>query len=632
MTKTLIIAALLTLTGCFNSDNTDTVLPDDPIETQPIGRIGGFVEDLSGQPLSNVLVSTETEVAYTADDGSYTLENVSPDDNIVIKFTKSGYASNYEVVELIGWETATSNTALMGIGGVATFNSTETSQITLDDVTVDFQANSFIDGVSGNPYTGNVMVEITHVDPTTDELDAAPRDLSAIGSDGSSQLVSYGMVDITLYGIDGEVLTVNPDMPANIKIPITNGSLNEDYQLSVGDTQSTWSFSPERGIWVEESVGTITGDEDGLFFTFEAPHFSWWNCDQGFVPSCASGRVIDFVGFPVRSAEVTCAGGQTTSTVTTDEDGYYVCSVMVGDYVSFTASTFVGGRDWHKTKGAIFMDSEGSSAADCEPIPDIQIDVCRIAGTVNVENYEASLNEDSSETVAADGLSAVFWEPPGDISYCNNPLDSLQVGECWSGTNDEIISNYPESSWPGIPASARSAGLWFEVSNAHGSYRMERTLQGVLPFYAWQTHSDENGDIVTDRPEFNQGDLLAVSAAGDSGAYFGPWAVADIAEIPSQVFFSSNSLTATGGNLLVDYTNASGDDVFFAAAAGDEQVLCRFEDAGAFSVPAHALSSLPAGFGGASVFNLSLELAPGPDGLPIYTQIYSGQSVPLSIE
>ncbi|MBT3413263.1 MAG: carboxypeptidase regulatory-like domain-containing protein, partial [Candidatus Jacksonbacteria bacterium] len=174
MTKTLIIAALLTLTGCFNSDNTDTVLPGDPIETQPIGRIGGFVEDLSGQPLSNVLVSTETEVAYTADDGSYTLENVSPGTDIVIKFTRTGYASNYEVVELISWETVTSNTSLMSIGGVATFNSTEASQVTLDDVTVDFQANSFIDGDSGNPYTGNVMVEITHVDPTTDELDAAP--------------------------------------------------------------------------------------------------------------------------------------------------------------------------------------------------------------------------------------------------------------------------------------------------------------------------------------------------------------------------------------------------------------------------------------------------------------------------
>tara|TARA_R110000765_G_scaffold63626_2_gene123795 strand:+ start:147 stop:2045 length:1899 start_codon:yes stop_codon:yes gene_type:complete len=631
--KKLLLLSVLLIPACGKNQNTnDTGTIDDPSVESIHGRIAGIVEDQSGNPIANVEVSTTNENTTTASDGSYTLLDVQPADNIVIKFSKPGFASNYEVTTLINWETVTSNTTLLEIDGSATLSSTEASQINVGDVSIDFQANSFIINETQALYNGTVLVEVTHVDPTTNEIEGAPRDLSAIGFDGSSQLVSYGMIDVTLYGESGELLTVVADKPANVMIPITNGSLNADYQLSPGDSQSTWSFNPEQGIWVEESVGTITGDESGLFFTFEAPHFSWWNCDQGFVPSCATGRVVDYLGFPVRSAEVTCAGDQTTSTVSTDEDGYYVCSVMVGDYVSFTGTTFVAGKTWHKTKGSIFMDSEGSSAADCEPIPDIQIDVCRIAGTVNVENYEAVLDENSSATVSADGLSAVFWEPPGDIAYCNNPLDSLQAGECWSGTNDEIVSNFPESSFPGIPASARSAGLWFEVSNARSTYRMERSLEGVLPFYAWETHSDDNGDITTDRPEFNEGDLLTVSAAGDYNAYFGPWAVTDIAAVPSQVFFSSNSLTANGGNLLVDYANASGDDVFFAAMAGNEQVLCRFEDAGAFSVPGHALSNLPAGFGGASVFNLSMELAAGPDGLPVYTQIYSGESVPLSIE
>ena len=38
------------------------------------------------------------------------------------------------------------------------------------------------------------------------------------------------------------------------------------------------------------------------------------------------------------------------------------------------------------------MDGEGSSAAECEPIDTIQIDVCRIAGTVNVQNITGKTN------------------------------------------------------------------------------------------------------------------------------------------------------------------------------------------------------------------------------------------------
>jgi len=631
--KNILLLSLLLIPACGkNQDTSDTGATEDPITQSVHGKISGIVENQSGEPIANVEVSINDRVALTAEDGTYTILDVTPDSNIVLKFIKSGYASNYEVTTLINWETVTSNTTLMEIDGSVTFSSTEASQISVDEVTVDFQAESFVNNETNLPYTGAVTVEITHVDPSTNEIDGAPRDLSAIGDDGSSQLVSYGMVDITLYGESGELLSITSDKPANVMIPITNGVLSEDYQLEVGDSQSTWSFDPTQGIWVEESTGLITGDENGLFFTFEAPHFSWWNCDQGFVPSCATGRVIDYLEFPVRSAEVTCAGDQTTSTTTTNEEGYYVCSVMVGDYVSFTGTTFVGGRTWQKTKGSIYMDSEGSSAADCEPIPDIQIDVCRIAGSVNVENYDATLNEDESATVSADGLSAVFWEPPGDISYCVNPLDSLQTGECWSGTNDEMVAQFPPSAFPGIPASARSAGVWLEVSSERNSYRMERSLEGVLPYYVWESNTVEDGEVISERPDFNQGDLISVSAAGDYNDYFGPWTAEATAIIPNQALFSNNSLTVNGGNLLVDYRNDASEDVFFSARVGEEQVLCRFDNTGTLNVPASALSGLPAGFGGAAIFNLSLEASSGPDGLPIYTQVFSGESVSLTVE
>ena len=629
----LILLPLLLVPAC-NKDN-DTPDSGDSAAVTPLdaqGRIGGFVTDETGAPIADVSVSTGELTTTTSADGSYTLLEVQPASDIVLKFSKRGYASNYKVTSLMTWETVASNATLLSIDGSKTFSSFDESYFIIEDTTVAFEPNSFTDKSTGQRYNGDVTAEVTHVDPSTDELSGAPRDLSAISNSEDSQLVSYGMVDVSLFGENGQELAIDLDKPATLRIPITNGNLPEGLQMEPGDIQNTWSFDPIQGTWIEEATGTVSATDDQLYFIFEAPHFSWWNCDQGFVPSCAEGRVIDFQGFPVRGADVTCAGGQTTSTAVTNDDGEYQCSIMVGDYVNFTGRTFVGGQDWHKIKGSIFMDSEGSSAADCEPIPDIQIDVCRIAGAVNIENYDSIVDVNEPQGVGTDGISAVFWDPPGPISYCENPWDSLEAGECWSGTNEEIVSMFPESAVPGIPASARSAGTWVELSNDYRSYRMERSYEGTLPFYVWDSHEMEDGRVLTDRPDFKQGQNIGVEADGDFSSYFGTWSVEEFATIPDQVYLSTDTMVSNGGGLFVDYGNASGDHVFFAAILGDQQILCKFDNDGGFMVPADALNKLDKGWGGASVFNLSMELFAGPDGLPIYSQVFSGETVPLRVE
>jgi hypothetical protein len=305
---------------------------------------------------------------------------------------------------------------------------------------------------------------------------------------------------------------------------------------------------------------------------------------------------------------------------------------MVGDSVTFTGNTYVGNRLWTKQEGAFFMDSEGSSAADCEPIQDIQIDVCRIAGAINVENYDAVIDNEDPSLVGADSLSAVFWSPPGDPLYCSDPWESLEIDQCWKGTNEELIALFPESAFPGIPLSARSAGNWVEVSNSRDSYRMEKKSENGLPFYHWDAHNIENGTVSTSRPNFKQGDTIDIEADGDFNTYFGPWSIDGYVTVPDQVYFSTDALTANGDALSINYDNNTGGEVFFASMVVDQQVLCKFEDDGAFVVPPSALADLSEGWGGASVFNMSRTLAPGPDGLPIYLQVFSGETVPLSVE
>jgi hypothetical protein len=355
-------------------------------------------------------------------------------------------------------------------------------------------------------------------------------------------------------------------------MPISNGNLGELYAMAAGDEQQTWSFDTQRHSWVEESVGVVNANDEGeLTFNFEATHFSWWNCDMGMVPSCASGRVVDMLGYAVRGATVTCAGNSSTSTVTTDADGYYVCSVLVGDTVDFQGKTFVSDRWWADHQGSFFMDGEGSSAATCEPIPTIQIDVCRETGAVTVQNIH-SVTEEDVVAVEGDTIGAFFWEPPGDTEFCQNPWDSLPMDTCEVFDIGDIASHFPNLSNSGIPEDSRSVGSFVEVSTPRHSYTIDRTNESGESIYMWQTHEENSdGSVSTSRPDLRGGDWLDISTPGDASDYNGAWDEAYFAEIPSQVELRDNGfINHTSGSLNIAYNGSENNSSGLIS-----WVLCR---------------------------------------------------------
>ena len=581
--------------GCRAGQNYDDVY-EGPVH----GKVSGLVTSIDGSPLSGVNVSAQDVSAVTSEDGTYTLLDMDPGENIVVQFSKEGYARNYTTATLHSWETAASNASLIEADGFVAIDSTTPSNVEVFGTKIRFLENSFFNS-DGSQYTGEVTVQVTHVDPSTQEVWGAPTDLTAIGHSTPS---------------DGR------------EIPITNGDLPEVYQLTPGDTQASWSFDPQVGRWTEEGVGTIVEEDGVISFQFEASHFSWWNCDQGFVPSCASGRILDITGFPVRGAEVTCDGAQSFSTATTDDDGYFVCSVLVGDEVTFTATTVVDSRLWSQ-ETIQFMDGEGSSAADCEPVKNLDIDVCRIAGTINVQNVVGTTEVEAE--LHSDNVGGFFWEPPGDLKYCNDPLESLSVGECWSGTHEEVQRAFPEGAIPGIPVDSRSVGNWLEIRTEKERYRIDQESVDSQPNYTWDNFSFDGVEVVDQRPEFNAGDILDVQAPGDYSSYFGAWEAPGFAIIPTATNIDSNgdASLSLGASLSVSYDGYDQDEVFVSAYSGDTQMFCKFEDDGNFTIQSTGLSS---GWGGLSVFHLETDLLAGPDGLPIRTQVFSGGTIPLDIK
>ncbi len=648
MRSTALASFLLLLAGC-DTTQTEPELYDGPA----FGQIGGQVLDLDGAPVADVAVQVQGISALTNADGIYLVDGISPADGIAVEFQKSGYAKSYERADLVSWETVNANAVLIEIDGVGTFDAGAGGIVQVDKVTVAFPPAA-ISYEDGSTYDGTVTVEVTHVNPRTDEALAAPGDLRyyarSADSDGKDvfddgQLVSYGMVDITMTDDKGELLNLTVGSEAEIDMPIDQEGLASVYVMASGDEQDTWSFDAEKLGWIEEGVGTVyESDQGDLMFSFSASHFSWWNCDQGMVPTCAAGKVIDTLNFPVRGAEVACNGGASSSTSTTDENGNYVCSVLAGDTVLFEGATFVADRVWSATQGSYFMDGEGSSSATCEPIPDIKIDVCREAGIVMADNLTAHYSE--TESAEVDQLRAWFWDPPGTVSECADPWSTVAMDTCTTLVPADNHNRYPDMAADGMPTDTKSVGAWLEIGAGNASFNLEREFIDGRPVYVWDTQqfSTSDGvigedDITSEFVDFQGGDNLTATAPGDVADGMGAISQDDLLTIPADV-----ELTNNAGPLQV----RSGEQVSFSMRAGShpdgvmvfgiadrdsDALLCRFNDDGSVTVPGSDMNAMGAtDHAGLGIYRTEVGWVAGPDGLPIRIQSFSGAVVPVEFQ
>ena len=642
MKRIACISTLALLAACQTTSEQDA---------DEFGRIGGYVTDLDGNPVEGATVLAQGLSVETDADGLYYLDGVEPSESILVSFKKRGFAKGYATTRIISWETVGVDGTLLEVDGVGTIAASLGGLVEIGGVTVDFDPSAIINA-DGTPYTGDVSVEVTHLDPHS-EMDAAPGDLTALSfslAGGTSakdaltegQLVSYGMLDVTLYSENDEELNIDPESPVDISMPISNGELPSLYHMADGDMQQTWSFNPEQHRWVEEGQGAVVADEEGnLSFDFQASHFSWWNCDQGMVPTCASGRVIDMLGFPIRGAKVTCEGGSSQSVTTTDENGYFVCSVLAGDTVNFIAETFVANSTaWDKNIPRVYIDGEGSSAATCEPVPTIDIQVCRETGVVSVQNVEAVTQSDSLNQVVndADTVAAFFWEPPGYPQYCDNPWESIGQDDCVTYDTQNASTHFPNTSNHGIPTDGRSVGFYLDVSTPRDLYRMDRDSIDGSPVYIWDNEEfDGSGELVLQGPDIRGGDNLDVYAPGDSTYYAGTWDEPYFASVPNQAIMDDQSFRDNSGqNMNLTYSGTDSEDLMVMAASmsngSTESMICRMKNDGSISLKGSSLGDLDRGYAGIGVYNTDTSWAMGPDGLPVRLQIFSGSTTLVNLQ
>ena len=381
-----------------DDDDDDINDDDDALAVEP-GRTG-VVRDAWGAPIADVTVSTSNGfLGETDTDGRFAFAaDASP--NVVVSFVKTGYARSYLPFEIMdGVENAVLQT-LAEVDLIETFDASDGLGLTTIDAhgaTFELPADNFVDA-DGSTYSGSVTVEATFFDLTSDmedgnEIFAAPGDFTAIDAMGDDQrLESWGMVQINLWGEDGEELNLG-SQSAPLRMPLqiqdaANASVPE------GTTVPAWAFDTATGKWVEEGEGTLVQDPDGTWvWQFNAPHFSSWNCDQPMpTHGCITGIVTNSQGTPRVGATARAVGLTYSSTTTarTGQDGSFCIEVKNGETVWVEISYTIAGQPATQrtdpvTTGTAATCTDGNNS-DCINLGTLPIDIMTCVSGIVIDS------------------------------------------------------------------------------------------------------------------------------------------------------------------------------------------------------------------------------------------------------
>ena len=91
--------------------------------------------------------------------------------------------------------------------------------------------------------------------------------------------------------------------------------LDQTANVTIGERIPAWSFSEERGIWIEEGDGVVSLSSNGnLAWTYNASDLKWWNCGRPWTDrNCIKANVThihngDVAPFPLPDAIVSVQG------------------------------------------------------------------------------------------------------------------------------------------------------------------------------------------------------------------------------------------------------------------------------------------------------------------------------------
>lgn len=317
-TSKIYIAIFLLLTfgmGCRKENITteiETNIPDPTVFIE--SAVYGLITDENGMAIENATISWGTSYTESDKNGYFKITSTVAEKASLLKVSKSNYFEAHQVLSPIKGSKIRTSVKLIErtLSGSISANSGGIINVN-GGGTVDFAGNSFTDA-SGEPYTGQVNVYTTYLDPSRPDLRAVmPGNLSALDANDQMQLLkSFGMINVELEGSAGEKLQIS--QPATLTAPIPSTLL-----ATAPSTIPLWHFNEENGLWIQEGQATLNGNE----YTGEVAHFSWWNYDvpQDFI--FLEGDIDTEGGYALVNIRITNLVDGSIGTLTSSESGEF---------------------------------------------------------------------------------------------------------------------------------------------------------------------------------------------------------------------------------------------------------------------------------------------------------------------
>lgn len=295
----ILFSVILLSTGCRKDKvviTNETIIGGDPavyINTS----ISGVVMDEEGDPIEDAQISLGQYTSQTDDNGFFYLKDIKADENGAnVKAEKSGFHTTSQLVF----------PKLNSVEFVqfTLIKSDESGRLRAEDggiipitggASVEFPPNGF--ELSGTPFTGEVVVHATFIDPLADDLfQRMPGSLLGIAADGQVLgMTTFGMIGVELFSTSGQKLELADDAKAKLTFPLPAEIIGE-----APSEIHLWHYDEDQGYWIEEGRATLDGDN----YIAEVSHFSFWNCDDPFPTIELDGRIVNTSGTGVAGTQV----------------------------------------------------------------------------------------------------------------------------------------------------------------------------------------------------------------------------------------------------------------------------------------------------------------------------------------
>ncbi len=303
------------------------ISPEITTSIKIVTQKGQVKDSLTGQGIENVTVSLGKASTTTDSNGSYTLNNLSEDDNAVINFEKEGYflgSTKIQIKEFFLDGTTSANYLEHTMDAYDNQWSFDSNTRALGGH-IDVPSSAYADN-AGNIYNGTVFATLEFQDMTT-ELGKKlfPGSFEGLNANGViEQFASYGLMHISfkdtngnaLHFIDGTIATLTfdavPSLETQNMIPL-------------------WYYDYDKGLWIEEGFAEL--NENGTY-SGDISHTGTWSINKPIEndPGIYRGYIYYENGNAVGDARVYAIGSNwISSDLTTDENGMFELKVAPGE-------------------------------------------------------------------------------------------------------------------------------------------------------------------------------------------------------------------------------------------------------------------------------------------------------------